>query len=205
VDSTRVSIRCRCGRVRGYIDDVAPGRGSRVVCYCDDCQASARWHALPGVMNEHGGTDVYQVPPAHVHITEGADQIRCLRLSPRPRALYRFHAVCCKTPLGNSLPRFPFVGVVCATLDIESTGRTRDELLGRPLGHIMGKYAIGGKPAHVSNIMPPGLVFSAGRRYLAWWLRGLARPSPFFDPSGATLCEQIVLTTEERAALAPAG
>jgi hypothetical protein len=159
---------------------------------------------MPGVMNEHGGTDVYQVPPAHVHITEGADQIRCLRLTPRPRALYRFHAACCKTPLGNSLPRFPFVGVICAALDIESTGRTRDELLGRPLGHIMGKYAIGGKPAHVSNIMPPGLVFSAGRRYLAWWLRDLARPSPFFDPSGGTLCEQVVLTSEERAALAPA-
>jgi hypothetical protein len=176
-----------------------------VVCYCNDCQASARWHGMPGVMNEHGGTDIYQVPPAQVHVTEGADQIRCLRLTPRPRALYRFHAACCKTPLGNSLPRFPFVGVVCAALDIESTGRSRDELLGRPLGHIMGKYAIGEKPAHVSRIMPPSLVFTAGGRYLSWWLRGLARPSPFFDPSGATLCEQVVLTTEERAALAPAG
>jgi Family of unknown function (DUF6151) len=186
------------------VDDVAPGSGSRVVCYCDDCQASARWHGMAGVMDAHGGTDVYQVPAAHVHVTEGADQIRCLRLTPRPRALSRFHAACCKTPIGNSLPRLPFVGVVCAALDIESTGRTRDELLGPPLGHIMGKYAIGEKPAHVSRIIPPGLVFSAGRRYLAWWLRGLGRPSPFFDRDGATLCEQTVLTLEERAALAPA-
>lgn len=205
MEGTRVSLRCRCGAVRGYIEGVAPGSGSRVVCYCDDCQASARWHGMPGVMNAHGGTDVYQVPPARMHVTEGADRIRCLRLTPRPRALYRFHAGCFKTPIGNSLPRLPFVGVICAALDIESTGRTRDELLGRPIGHIMGKYAIGERPAHVSRIMPPSLVFRAGGRYLAWWLRGLRRPSPFFDASGAPLCEQIVLTTEERAALAPTG
>ena len=204
MDGTRVSLRCRCGRVRGYVDDITPRSGSRVVCYCDDCQAFARWHGMPGAMNEHGGTDVYQVPPAHMHVTEGADQIRCLRLTPRPRALYRFHAACCKAPLGNSLPRVPFVGIASVALDIESTGRTRDELLGPPLGHIMGKFAIGEKPAHVSRIMSPGLVFGAGRRYLAWWLRGLGRPSPFFDASGATMCEQIVLTAEERAALAPA-
>jgi hypothetical protein len=45
------------------------------------------------------------------------------------------------------------------------------------------------------------LVFGAGRRYLAWWMRGLGRPSPFFDPSSATLCEQHVLSLEERATL----
>ncbi|HEX8789837.1 MAG TPA: DUF6151 family protein [Polyangiaceae bacterium] len=201
MDGTRVSLRCRCGAVRGYIDDVAPRRGVRVVCYCDDCQAFARWHGMPGAMNAHGGTDIYQAPPAHVHFTEGADRIRCLRLSPRPRALYRFHAACCKAPLGNSLPRVPFVGIACVTLDIESTGRTRDELLGPAFAHIMGKFAIGEKPAHLSRTMPPGLILGAGRRYLAWWMRGLGRPSPFFDASRAMLCEQQVLTADERATL----
>src|SRR5215472_17897317 len=129
VDGTRVSLRCSCGRVRGYVDDVTPGSGSRVVCYCDDCQAFARWHRMPGAMNAHGGTDIYQAPPARVRITEGEDHVRCLRLTPRLRALYRFFAACCKTPLGNSLPRFPFVGVICTALDVESTGRTRDEIL----------------------------------------------------------------------------
>ena len=33
-----------------------PRAGCRVVCYCDDCQAFARFLACPGITDERGGT-----------------------------------------------------------------------------------------------------------------------------------------------------
>jgi hypothetical protein len=39
---------------------------------------------------------------------------------------------------------------------------------------------------------------------IAWWVRGLARPSPFFDDAGSPHAEPRVLTKSERADLAVA-
>ena len=41
--STQVSLKCRCGTLRGVATDVSPATGNRVVCHCDDCQAFARF------------------------------------------------------------------------------------------------------------------------------------------------------------------
>ncbi len=34
-------LRCRCGRLQGHV--TLEGRNTRVVCYCKDCQAFARF------------------------------------------------------------------------------------------------------------------------------------------------------------------
>jgi hypothetical protein len=168
--------------VRGRAGNVSPQSGFRFVCYCKDCQAFARFLERPDVLDAAGGTDIFQMPPAHVRITEGADALRCVRLSERTRVL-RWFTDCCRTPIGNSADRagFPIAAVIRSFMDHEGGGRLRDEVLGRPLCRIFQRSAVGPLPADAPP--PPSLRAFArrGSKMLSWWVRGLARPSPFFD------------------------
>src|SRR5215467_13480397 len=102
-----ISLRCRCGRVRGIASDVSPSSGFRFVCYCNDCQAFARFLERPDMLDPAGGTDIFQMPPGCVKLTVGTDAVRCLRLS--DKGVLRWYTDCCRTPIGNTAasPRFP--------------------------------------------------------------------------------------------------
>jgi hypothetical protein len=194
-----LSLRCRCGRVRGVASDVSPSTGFRFVCYCQDCQAFARFLERPDVLDPAGGTDIFQMPPGRVKLIAGTDALRCLRFSNK---VLRWYTDCCRTPIANSAarPHFPVIGVVHSFMDPD--GRSRDELLGAPLGRIYESSAIGPLPPNAPA--PPSLSIFALRasRILGWWLRGLGRPTPFFDDhTNAPLCVPRVLTPSERAAL----
>jgi hypothetical protein len=52
--------------VRGVATNVAPDTGSRVVCYCDDCQAFAKWLGGDGLTDAKGGTDLFQLTPSQL-------------------------------------------------------------------------------------------------------------------------------------------
>jgi len=177
-----VPLRCRCGRVRGVASDVSPSSGFRFVCYCQDCQAFARFLERPDVLDPAGGTDIFQMPPAHVKLTEGTDALRCVRLSRRTRVL-RWFSDCCRTPIGNSAdrPGFPIAAVIHSFMDHEAGGRSRDEALGPRLCRIFERSALGALPADAPP--PPSLRAFArrGSKMLGWWVRGLGGPSPFFD------------------------
>jgi hypothetical protein len=181
------------------VTDVSPASGNRIVCYCDDCQAFARYLGRTDVMNAAGGTDLFQVAPARVRITDGADALRCVRLS--EKGLFRWYADCCKTPVGNTLPRVPFVGLVGPIMDHEGDGRSRDEVLGPPLGAIHGRYAKGGLPAGAHAKVSLGIIARCGRVFAGWAVAGLGQPSPFFERgTRAPRFEPHVLTTAEREA-----
>ena len=193
-----IPLRCRCRHVRGVASEVTPGSGFRFVCYCKDCQTFARFLGQADILDAAGGTDIFQMPPARVKLTEGTDAIRCLSLS---KKVLRWYADCCRTPIGNTAagPRFPIVAIVHSFMDQE-VGRSRDEVLGLPLCRIYEHSAVGPLPP---NAPPPpsGRVF--GRRaymMLRWWMRGLAHPSPFFDERTETpRATPRVLTPSERA------
>jgi hypothetical protein len=72
-------LRCRCGHVRGVANEVAPYTGFRFVCYCQDCQAFARFLERPDVLDTAGGTDIFQMPTGRVKLTAGTDAVRCLQ------------------------------------------------------------------------------------------------------------------------------
>jgi hypothetical protein len=177
-----VPLRCRCGRVRGVARAVSSSSGFRFVCYCKDCQAFARFLERPDVLDAAGGTDIFQMPPASVKLTDGTDALRSVRLSDKTRVL-RWYADCCRTPIGNTADRsgFPIAAVIHSFMDHEAEGRSRDEALGPALCRIFERSAVGPLPADA----PPAPSFRAfarrGTKMLAWWVRGLARPSPFFD------------------------
>jgi len=40
---TTLSLKCKCGKVKGRATDITPSSGNRVVCCCSDCQAFAAY------------------------------------------------------------------------------------------------------------------------------------------------------------------
>jgi hypothetical protein len=110
----------------------------------------------------------------------GTDAMRCLRLSNK---VLRWYTDCCRTPIANSPagPRFPVIGVVHSFMDHEADSRSRDEVLGPPLCRIYERSAVGPLPPDAPG--PPSLGVFARRasKMLGWWVRGLSRPTPFFD------------------------
>ena len=135
-------LRCRCGHVRGVAREVSPSAGFRFVCYCKDCQAFAHFLDRTDVLDAAGGTDIFQMPPARVKITAGADAMRCLRFSGK---VFRWYADCCRTPIANTAatPRFPFLGLIHSFMSARGGGRSRDEVIGPPLCRIYERSARG--------------------------------------------------------------
>jgi hypothetical protein len=199
--TTDVPLRCACGKLHGSALGLSPRSGFRVICYCRDCQAFARFLGRSDIVDRWGGTEIFQTAPARVSIASGTETLSCVRLS--PKGMHRWYCGDCKTPLGNTLgPKFPFVGVVHSFIDYEARGRTAAELFGSPVAYGFPEAAIGGPPPHTRD--NPKL------RYLAkisgslgkWWVTGAGKPSPFFvERTGAPRASVAVLSPDERARL----
>jgi hypothetical protein len=189
-----VELQCRCGQVRGRVTDASPRTVSRVVCYCDDCQAFLHHLGRKDLLDGHGGTDIVQVAPASLTFQQGADRIVGLRLS--QKGLHRWYASCCSTPLGNTVsPAIPFVGIVS-----QAFGEQRDAF-GPPIGALFGKFAVGGAPEGSTGLNIP-LFARAIRMILGWRLTGRAWPHPFFEHSTRAARYQVnTLPAPEREAL----
>jgi Family of unknown function (DUF6151) len=193
-------LRCRCGYVRGIARGVSPSTGFRVLCYCKDCQAFARFLNRADILDAAGGTDIFQMPPARVKLTAGADAVRCLRLS--NKGVYRWYTDCCRTPIGNTAgPRVPLIGVIHCFMDHQADGHSRNVVLGPPLCRIYERSAVGPLPPTAPAPLSFGVFVRRAAKMFGWWMRGLARPTPFFDDSTNAPCSvPRVLMRSERAA-----
>lgn len=90
---------------------------------CDDCQSYAyQMDRADDILDPSGGTELYQTTLSNITITQGAEHLGCLRLS--PKGLMRWYAGCCDTPIANTLPRHkvPFAGVVHSFFDRDALG-----------------------------------------------------------------------------------
>jgi hypothetical protein len=195
------SLRCRCGAVRGVATQLSAKTGSRVICYCDDCQAFAHFLKRPDVLDAAGGTDLFQMAIGRVTITQGQDALRSMRLS--PSGMLRFYTACCSTPIGNTMNgHVPFVGLVLEFADLAADGKTRDGVFGPALG-IMAKFARGPVPKDAVVKVPVGLLVRSVGLLLGWKFSGLGGPSPFFDAKHQPRVQPDVLSEAERSALQP--
>lgn len=191
-------LKCRCGKIRGLVDPASPSVGRRVVCMCVDCQTFAHWLGNEAeLLDEVGGTDVYQTTPARIRLTEGRDQIGCVRLS--PKGTLRFYAKCCRTPLANmaASPGLAFAAIPHAFADHQTV--PRDEAIGPVRLRIRAKGATGPAPTgshrEIKKLSLVGM--AAG---LLWdRVKGEHVPNPFRNDDGTPICEPEVLSKEERA------
>jgi hypothetical protein len=193
-------LRCRCGQVEGTLSNASPESVNRIICYCDDCQAFLHHIGRSELLDPHGGTDLVQVAPADLRFHRGTERIVGLRLS--PRGLYRWYSSCCSTPLGNTLsPSIPFVGIVAQAF--EHGERGADDFFGKPLGRILGRFALGNAPPGSTSLNLP-LLFRAIRKVLGWRLGGKLWPHPFFArETRAPAYPVTTLSGAERDALRP--
>jgi hypothetical protein len=150
------------------------------------------------LLDAHGGSDIVQLAPASLTFVQGQDRIVGLRLT--PKGLFRWYTSCCHTPVGNTLsPAIPFVGIIA--LGFAHGAQRPDDVFGKPVGAIMGKFAIGDPPAD-SKRLNFRLLLRAIRMVLGWRLRGRVWPHPFFGrDTRAPIYPLTVLSQSEREVL----
>lgn len=197
--TTAISLKCQCGSFKG-VATVSRSFSRRIVCLCDDCQAYAHFLGkAKSVLDANGGTDVCPVTPAHIKVTHRAENLRCLRLS--PRGMYRWYAGCCKTPIANSLPsyRVPFAGVVHTIMDHAGDHQTREEALGPIFARVQGKFGIAPLPPGTLQKASLSVILSTLKFLLSAVVKREYKPSPFFDTvTGKPRVEPYILTLAER-------
>lgn len=92
-------FRCQCGQV----EIIATGDPiTTIVCYCDDCQAGARYiESLPNaprVLDEQGGTDIALYRTDRVQITRGKTLLKPHK-NREGTVTNRHYSTCCNTQM----------------------------------------------------------------------------------------------------------
>ncbi len=196
-----VTHSCRCGATRFDID--VPGRwaGTRVTCYCKDCQTAAHLHAAGrDVLSPAGGTDVWQTTPDLIRIVAGAEHLKVIRLS--PKGTYRWHAACCGTPMCNTTPnlKLPFAGIVLRQSEVPQI----DKRLGPSRCHAFTAAAVpgAGAPKKDQGFARAGALVL--KRMLTAWLSGRAQQNPLRRDDGTPIAPIDVISKQTRLAAIPA-
>ena len=186
-----VQLKCSCGAVQGLALNITPQSGNRVVCCCDDCQKfAAELKREADILDEFGGTEVYQTSQLQVKIETGSEHLRCLRLT--PKGLFRWYTGCCNTPIGNTLnARFPLIGLVHNFMDIENG---RDNTLGAVRAYVQIQHAKG-EPTYPNPAQkfPIGITLRIIRKIVAWKIRGMSKPSAFFTEGGRPVVKPTIV------------
>ena len=177
-----ISLKCTCGAVRGTAKNITPTNGIRVVCCCDDCQSFASFlNRSDDILDEFGGTDISQTSQSQITIEHGADHLRSVKL--KPKGLVRWYTDCCKTPIGNTMSgAMPFIGIIHNFMDDEGS---RDANLGPVQTYVMSKHALK-PPVHPNTAekFPLGITLKIASKLLVWKIRGMQKPSSFFNADG---------------------
>jgi len=194
----QLPLQCSCGSLRGVVAGVTPRRSNRLVCMCDDCQTYAHWLGRAAeVLDPHGGTEVVQVTPAMLQITEGIEHLQCARLS--PKGLHRWYAACCKTPLANTLgAKMPFVGIIHLALRSGDDAMPSDADIGPILARVNARFGHGAVGADAHARAPFGFILRSIGKLARDALHRAHRPSPFFDDKGDPVVEPTVLSKQAR-------
>ena len=186
-----VKLSCACGNVEGVATGISPRSGNRVVCCCSDCQAfAAHLERDKDILDEFGGTDLFQTSQSQIQLGKGVDLLRSVKV--KKSGLIRWYTDCCRTPVGNSISaKNPFIGIVHNFM-IHNGDRSAD--LGPVLAYVQTQYARGTPTyPHSAAKFPVGITLRMIRKLLLWKLQGKQSPSVFFSSNGDPVAEPVVL------------
>lgn len=190
-----VNVRCECGSVEGVAHKMSANHVNRITCYCRSCQAFAEFLGKADTMlDEDGGSDLFQMSPGQLEITKGKEFTACIRLT--PKGPIRWYADCCKSHLANTLgsQSVPFMALHTAFLEQSIDNAKLTDILG-PVR------------ARVNSLVPEQnspkfALFLTLSRYagmlLKWRISGEHKRSPFFNPqTGKPVVEPTLLAKDE--------
>jgi hypothetical protein len=195
-----VKKTCRCGTVQVALAVPARRAGTRVTCYCKDCQTAARlFGRAQDFLSPGGGSEIWQTTPDRLAIDAGAEQLDILRLS--PKGLFRWHARCCETPMFNTMSRvhLPFVGVVLRQEELSDAAAE----LGPSRCHAFTKYAAPEPRAPKADRGFAGAGLGVLRRMAEAWIGGRAKTNPLLGADGKPIAPVTVLPQDHRRAAVP--
>lgn len=184
-----IQLACSCGTVRGVAMNIKAKTGTRVMCCCYDCQSFAQFlEQEDNVLDRYGATEILQIPVSYVQITEGNEQIACVRLS--QKGMYRWYVQCCNTPIGNTMKAgIPFIGLIHSFMDNTSI---KDVELSENLGYLKVKFAKKAVPfdQHASQFsVMSKIIFNL----IKWKIKGLDKSSTFFEDNGQPVVKPKIL------------
>ena len=183
-----ITWTCACGETSARIDT---REGTRIVCYCDDCQAFARATGHADWLDEAGGSDLFQTTPDRIEMLRGAGNLGVMRLT--GKGPLRWYATCCGSPFANTLTtrQVPF-----SSVSLRGIGNA--DAAGPVALRVNRKHARARVDGKEGSIWP--MVATFMRRAAVARLAGRHRDTPFFDADGRPVAEVRRLTPEERRA-----
>ena len=106
-----LKLSCSCQKVQGTLSNASKNSGNHLTCMCIDCQTFAHYLGRENyILDNYGASEIYQVTPSQIQITQGQEYLTCLRLS--PKGTNRWFAKCCNTPVANTISlKMSFAGV----------------------------------------------------------------------------------------------
>lgn len=187
-------IQCKCGTVRGQLEGT--GVNNRLICYCTDCRAFARFlDRAADVLDEQGGTEIVQVAQPRLRFSQGADRIAAVRLS--EKGMIRWYASCCKTPIGNTMtdPKVSFIGLIHSSLDHAQVDRD----FGKAIAILNTATALGDTKPTQRGLL--GVIARFIWIVFTTRISGRYKTSQMFNESGSPRVVPTILTPQELARL----
>jgi hypothetical protein len=183
-----ISLRCQCGALRGTLTGKTLKSGTHLTCHCRDCRAFqvALGREDPGAKD---GVRIVQIAPAGMEITQGADTLAALRLS--PRGPLRFYAACCDTPIATTPSRLslPFAGVLADVIEDQGA-----------LGRVRAQVNITAADGRVTHKRMGRVVRALFANALSAMLKGDRKKTPFFDAeTGKPVVEPMIIDRARKA------
>lgn len=178
--TTEIPLKCQCGKVTGCVKNASPHNGNHVVCMCIDCQTYAHHLNSEELLDENGGTAIYQTTPKNVVLNSGQEHIKLLKLT--PKGADRFYASCCNTPIANTLSgKMAFIGLPTAVLDFDAIQSSSLQTIGEVTDRCMAKYGYGEIPKSAHPGFPLLLTLKIMKQILVGKISKSYRPSAFYD------------------------
>ena len=193
-----MTIQCECGQFKAELMAFPQNTPGRLVCYCDDCQTYLHHIGRADLLDQNGGTEVIPAYPQDMKITQGKENLKCVRLS--PKGMFRFFTACCRTPIGNTRANSPWIGLFRRVYTAHEPSQL-DRVFKSVKSRVFGRFAKGTAPTGT----PATFNFSAMLSVAPFLLQGTLfkkfKPSPFFLEDGMTpVVTAYVLSLEERQA-----
>ena len=175
-------IQCDCGKFQAKLNHFPENTPGRIACYCNDCKNYLEKLERKELLDAYGGTEIVPVYPNEFEILQGEDLLICNRLS--PNGLNRWSTSCCNSPIGNNMPKFPWIGLIHSVFKANDPQTL--ERLGPIRSRVMGKDIPSSAPFKVSKKMSLNDALVVLPFIIKGFLLSKQKSTHFFKEDGTT-------------------